>query len=889
MAELGAELENARAGHARMVVVEGPAGMGKSALLRNFVASVTNASALWVEGEKGEHSLAFGVAERLFRSAKEAEKADVGSATDPVEAGRKLLALIVRVASAAPVIMVIDDAQWVDPESAAALVYALRRLQSEPVVSILVTRDVSALSEGLRRLAADQGRAVQVAGLGIAELRQLAAVSGIEPVSRLCVERILDHTGGSPGHTRSLYEELGDHVRRCESPLPAPQAFCREVLDRLAPCSHPARRLVEAIAVLGVKASVAAASDVAGVEVPQRALQELEEAGLIRRVESLAYREVELTHPLVRSAIYHDLALPLRAELHLRAAGVTAAEASLEHRAAAAVLGDGPLCGELAAHAAAEVAAGELSDAARHLVTAARVAPDKRAHEQLLLHALGLFQQSGEAIEVLSWTEEIATFEESCAQQLVLGQQALLDGNGAEAERRLARGATLAAADAGSRCAVGCQILLAQICALNLRLHDAIEWSRAACEGCSDPLEAAGARSALATCLGAAGRTEEGLRLLEPVGRAQDCAPHELAMVMSRGLLHLWSDDLYGAREDLAGLQDRARARPAFPIMLLGLAWLADVEYRLGGWAESKAHADRAVALAAECGVRWVEPFVLAAATWARAGTGDWNAARRHVDAALSTAMLNTDLGSRLLASTAAANLAWAMNDPLAVVDAVEDLDSLADDEVQEPGLYPWREVYADALVTLGRLEEAEGVLEVVEGMARRCSRLSSLARVSRIRGRIASSRRDDVAALAAFEDATALAAQVPAPFERALVDDAYGRFLRREGRRRSAAERLAAAHDTFSALGARPFASRTEIELAGCGLRPRGRAAGPQGRLTPQELSVARLVVLGLLNREVAAELVVSVKTIEFHLSNIYAKLGIQSRRQLAERLCAE
>lgn len=889
LALLRSELEEVRGKHARIVVVEGSAGMGKSALLRHFVVSA-GALALWTVGVEAECGLAFGLVERLLQATKEAGQAEVDSTTDPSEVGRDLLRVMGSVSARAPLILVVDDAQWVDPQSAAALEFALRRLGSEPVLSILATRDVASLAEGLRRLMADQGRPLEIAGLGIGELRQLAGALGIAPLSRLCLARIVEHTAGSPAYTRSLYEEFGAHVlQRCENPLPAPRGFSQDVLDRLARCSDVATRLVQASAVLGVKASLAVAAQVAGVDDPQWALQESKDAGFLKRVESQAHREVEFTHPLVRSAIYHDLDLPLRSELHIRAAALGGPTVSLEHRAAAAVLSDGPLCGELAAQAATEVASGHLLDAAHHLLTAARLAPEQRAHEQLLLHALGLFQQAGEAAEAVPWIEEIAAFEESGAQQLVLGQQAMLEGNGAEAERRLVRGATVVTGDSDARCRIGCQILLAQICALNLRLDQAIKWSRAAHDQCENPLEAAGACSALATCLGAAGRTDEALRLVERVPRASECAPHELVMVMSRGLLLLWSDDLHEAREDLAGLQGVVGAGPAAPVALLSLAWLADVEYRLGGWTESKAHADRAVELAASSGLRWLEPFVLASATWARAGSGEWDAARQHVDAALRTATLNGDFGSRLLASTAAANLAWAMGDPLAVVDAVEDLDSLPDGEVQEPALYPWRDVYADALVTLGRLEEAERVLEVVHAMARRRSRLSSLARVAKIRGRIASSRGDDAASVVAFEEAMSFAARVPAPFERALVDEAYGRYLRRAGQRRSAAERLAAAHDIFRALGARPFAVRTEIELAGCGLRAGRRRVGPQGLLTPQELVVARLVVSGLLNREVAAELVVSVKTIEYHLSNIYAKLGIRSRRQLAERLLSE
>lgn len=116
-----------------------------------------------------------------------------------------------------------------------------------------------------------------------------------------------------------------------------------------------------------------------------------------------------------------------------------------------------------------------------------------------------------------------------------------------------------------------------------------------------------------------------------------------------------------------------------------------------------------------------------------------------------------------------------------------------------------------------------------------------------------------------------------------------YGSFLRRSGERRAAATHLAEAERVFCHLAATPFVERCQAELAGCGLAPRSRST-QQGRfaLTAQELAVARLVAAGATNREVAAQLVLSVKTIEYNLGNVFTKLSISSRRQLAGRLSA-
>jgi DNA-binding NarL/FixJ family response regulator len=123
-------------------------------------------------------------------------------------------------------------------------------------------------------------------------------------------------------------------------------------------------------------------------------------------------------------------------------------------------------------------------------------------------------------------------------------------------------------------------------------------------------------------------------------------------------------------------------------------------------------------------------------------------------------------------------------------------------------------------------------------------------------------------------------------PFERGMLEAAYGRFLRRIGRRADAVSALEAAQARFAHLDARPFLDRCRRDLDTCCRASERRQAGPRATLTRQELAVARLVAAGGTNREAAAKLVVSVKTIEYHLGNVYAKLGVTSRTQLALRL---
>jgi DNA-binding CsgD family transcriptional regulator len=186
-------------------------------------------------------------------------------------------------------------------------------------------------------------------------------------------------------------------------------------------------------------------------------------------------------------------------------------------------------------------------------------------------------------------------------------------------------------------------------------------------------------------------------------------------------------------------------------------------------------------------------------------------------------------------------------------------------------------------LVSAGRWGEADAFLVPHEELAAARGRGSMVARLARVRGRLEAARGRAVEAEAAFGRAVGESERSGLPFQRALVELAHGQVLRRAGQRRAAAERLSAARERLAALRARPYLERCEQELAACGLAPAKRSAFDPSRLTAQELAVARLVAVGMSNRQVASELFISIKTVQFHLTYIYAKLGVGSRAELA------
>jgi len=188
---------------------------------------------------------------------------------------------------------------------------------------------------------------------------------------------------------------------------------------------------------------------------------------------------------------------------------------------------------------------------------------------------------------------------------------------------------------------------------------------------------------------------------------------------------------------------------------------------------------------------------------------------------------------------------------------------------------------YVGALVVLGRLDEAAAEIASFEVVARTRSSRSRLAGLARVRGELATARRDHRTARASLEESLELGTGSATALDEALTDASYGRFLRRRGEKRAAVERLQTARAKLVALGATPFVRRCESELSACGVE--GQPGEPaRSALTPQEQIVASLVCQRMTNQQVARQLVLSVKTVGYHLSNVYTKLDVHSRTQL-------
>jgi DNA-binding NarL/FixJ family response regulator len=886
LAALAGHLERARSGSPQVVLIEGAPGVGKTALLDAFLRRAgPGVRVLRAGGEQAEELVSFGLVEQLVGATGPAAVAAVRAAEEPPAVGAALVELVGGLARSGPVVLVLDDAHWADLPSVQAVVFALRRLRSDAVLTLVAAREpADPRIERLRNLAAGSGGArMRVRGLDVPALIELGEALGAGRLPLPAARRLHAHTGGVPLHATALFEEVEPAaLRAADGPLPSPASYSLLVVGRLSECPPATRRLVVAAAVLGERCPLEVARQLAG-GVGLEAVDNAVAAKLL--TVTLAGNDTTLgfPHALVRTAVYHDLDITTRLALHTRAAELLTGRDALAHRVAAAVGADPGLAAELESVAADLAARGEPAAAAASLVSAARLHGDVAARERCLLDAVELLVLAGDGARALSLAADVAACRAGTRRYYV---QALLEfaaGRPADAEAPLvAAWERSTPGDRALRATIAGR--LCQVCYLQLRSEEAVEW------GARGRAEDPRFSSWLVTSMALAGRPPES-RLLPG-----DDAADDLEAAVARGTQRLWTEDLAGARAELAVAVAGLRRRGMFLAGLQAQGYLALAEFRSGAWDDAVAHAEEAVSLARDADQSWTLARLHSYAAFPHAARGDWEHADAHVAAAHEAAAA-TGLRLDVVGATIAeANVAAARGDHAAVVAALEPL-ARGSRGAGEPGVSVWPCLLADAMAHLGRLDDAEQVLAPYERSAAERGRRRAQAAAARARGRLEALRGQPDRAEAALRAAVAHADEAGAEVELLLGRAALGAFLRRAGRRRAAAAELRAARAGLLRLGAQPLVARCDRELEACGLSPdrRGHGAagsaggasvGLVGRLTPRELCVARLVAGGLSNPQVAAELIVSLNTVEFHLRNVFAKLGVTSRTEIAGHL---
>jgi DNA-binding CsgD family transcriptional regulator len=812
-----------------------------------------------------------------------------GSPPDQRAIALAFLGILRLLARSGPVLIAVDDAQWLDAPSASVLEFALRRLGAEPIVLLATFRQDGgrvARLEPERVVREERLRRIVVEPLSVGALQRLLRLRLGAALSRPTLLRLHEASDGNPFYALELaraVERQGSELQPGR-PLPIPESLHELVQDRLAALPEGAQDGLLAVAALTSPTvpMVRAASKNRGQ--PVAGLEAAVAAGVIE----LEGERIRFSHPLLGSTLYSRAEPSRRRRLHRRLSEVVSdPEERARHLALAASGADERVAQTLdaaARHASARgapVAAAELAE------LSVEFTPDKRggdfrrrtlaaseyhfaagalgrAHSSLegLLEKLPRGDERADVLLRLSVTsKEMEMAAELC-------ERALAEAEGDDQMSRVHLGL-------GACWPVRGGIRFA---AAHSRL--ALEHA----ERAGDRRLTIAALSTLALLDIWAGQTtpgllERGLALEQPgieLSGYEGPGPRRTLAVRL-----FYQGRLNDARELLDRLLSEAAERGDEPAAAVTRLRLADVELRAGAWARSAEHASAAHEAAEQIGLEHVGHQSLYRKALIDAHCGRIEEARAAAGEAAALAETVQNVSMKGIALGALGFVELSLGDARAADQHLRPVLAWLGDLDLALAPFPASPYGLEALIGVGELDHAHELLAQFEREGRQLESPWALAVAARLRGLLQAAVGDLSSALHFLELALAEHESRGWPFERAQTLLALGETQRRAKQKRAARDSLQAGLTVFEELGAPLWAEKARADLRRLGGRPRGR-----GKLTPTEERVAALVGEGRTNREVAAALYVAERTVEGHLTRIYAKLGVRSRAELARRL---
>lgn len=778
-----------------------------------------------------------------------------------------------------PLLIAVDDVQWLDASSRVAIEYAARRLRDQRVALLLAQR--SGPESGLP-LALDGAIRVTEVRIGPLSLGALHALLREEldlSLRRPALRRIHEISGGNPFYAL----ELGRSVSGDE--LPPPRSLAVLVRDRVA------RLAADTLDVL----VVAAALSDPRIPLLERAsagprtwtlLQPAVAAGVVE----VTGERVRFTHPLLAWGVYAQADPASRRALHARLAELTP---GLEERArnralateapdrnAAAMLEEA--AGQSRARGAPEAAA-ELAAHARRLTPAS----DTDAARRRSLLAAECYWAAGDYDRGRAILEQLIALPSSGAPRAEALLRLATSPKNLEESRRLCERALEEAADdlpLRSRILRFLALLSYQLGELDRSLEHASA-AVVSARLVDETLGAVAAEAIRDWLAGVSGEPFDLATLRRAAEIASASTHHGDAFFLGHMyvLALTYSDLLPEAIREAEVVLSRASDSGYYGRANL-LVDLAQASYRAGEWQQAKRATDEAVELLSEYGVERIAADALLQKVLVDVSLGQLESARRDADrvqrGAADAGDVLRSIGHRLVLGF----LELSLGDNEA---AARELDAALTlrrrTGIRNPAVYPVPPLAVQAYVACGALDSAEVTTRELEKIADTLTSPRAIVYARRCRGLVLAARGDLDGARTALGEALTQHSRLPGPFERGLTLLALGQTERRAKRKRAARETLEAALGIFEQLPAPLWAAKARAELARIG----GRVAHTE--LTATEREVAALVARGLSNREVAAALVVSERAVEANLTRIYEKLGIRSRTALARRVASE
>ncbi|MGK5637801.1 helix-turn-helix transcriptional regulator [Streptomyces sp. URMC 126] len=888
-------LADARQGRSGALLLRGEAGIGKSVLLdhaartaREAGMRVLRGTGVEAEGElpyAGLHLMLAGVLDRLDRlpgAQAEALRSALGMASvgdgDRFLVGLAVLTLLDGLAEEQPLLCLVDDAHWLDRESADALLFAARRLGVEPIAVVLAVRE---------------GDAPDFPAPGIPELR----LSGLDPAA---AGALLDeHAAGLSRHARELVlkEAAGNPLALCELPsaqrederyaspygmavLPPHSRLLRAFTTAVAALPEPTRALLLVAAAAGAAdlATVLGAAERFGAGLDD--LEPAERARLLALVDGrLAFR-----HPLVRTAVYQDAPASRRLAAHRALADALAGRPDqADQRAwhlAAAGTGPDPETARLLEESAERARArGSSRAVAAAYERAAELTPDPAGRCRRLTAAARAATDAGRpahAEELAGRAAALADGPAALAAAVRVRAEAVDEQGRSRDAYALLAGAVPDLAGPAPEL-VG--PLLFQAAQAAWHAADQAALDRTAAQAAELGLPEAGRIAALARLAAGqhrCGPADSGAgadAVRELIGADGDSAA-DVREAVRLGWWHLFAGDLPAARDVAVALERRCRESGAIGTLALVQMLLARTQLLLGLHREALATATEGIRVAEDTGHTRARIHLATVLAQLAAARGDEEGTRALTAEALA-------LG--VAPGTVHAACALALLDlGLGRTEAAFDRLTAVAEGTERQGLIGSLPDLVEAAARLDRPEGGRYALSWYERHAAAYPRPWTRAVAERCRALLAAG---PAAAGEHFAHALRLHRDGGSAFERARTELLYGEHLRRRRQTSEARPLLRAALHTFDRLGAAPWAgrARTELRATGESLAAPTATPGLLDRLTPQESQVAKLAAQGLSNRDIGARLFISPRTAGYHLSNVYPKLGISSRTELA------
>ncbi len=792
-----------------------------------------------------------------------------------------------------PVLVAVDDLQWLDRPSARVLEFALRRLADVPV-GVLASERVE---HGVRLpLALDQAapeerfRRVELGPLSLAGLHKLLTGRLGRSFPRRMVTRIEAATGGNPFFALEVARSLPEDAPASVPMLPMPDRLLELVEARVLGLPRGARQVLLAAAGLAEPTvEVVRAATRSTPDESRRALEHAESRGIIR----LEGPRLRFTHPLFVAAAYATAPAVERRRMHRRLAELTEdVEEQARHLALGADGGDAGLAARLDAAAEHARARGAPQSAAEFAEWARALTPAGRTPEILrrIIRAAEYHFHAGELRRARAMLEELvkepsAGLERADALRLlgeihyhadsfddaigVLTQA--LEYVGDSRELRLATEVSLAFATVSRGDYAGAS----EHAARALALADAGAQPASAAEAL--------AVAAMADFLVGRGldetKVERALRLEDPDHQV----PVSVRPSLVAGCLALFEGHLERCDRLLRPLRERTLERGEESDLVVNSCYLIWSASWGGDLARAEGYAAEALEIAARIESDSLRCMALAFAAVPSAFTGEVVLTKSRAGESVALAPCTGYSLAVLWASWALGVLALSQGDFQAADAAMAPLAAMFEDHVPEPVRAFFLPDEIEALIGLGRLDRAERLLAAFDEAARRLDRPWALMHASRCRALLLAARGDLDGASAQARQALSRCAGLELRIEAARTLLVAGQVERRLRRKAVAADHLGRAAALFEHMEAAMWAERARTELGRVGLRPPAPS-----ELTASERKVAELIASGRTNREVAAELFMSPKTVEAKLARVYRKLGVHSRAQLGAELAS-